>query len=106
MLDAQNLVLDLIRCLRPLVERLRVADAELAKQIANATNGVAANLAEGCGRRGADRRRVYRLAAAEAQEVKTALEVAGAWGHLDDADLAEARGLADRVGAVTYVLAR
>ena len=106
MLDAQVLVLDLIRCLRPLVERLRKTCPDLAGQLVRATNGVGLNLAEGIGRSGADKRRVYRLAAAEAQEVKAALEIAAAWAALDDADLVDARALADRVGRVTYALAR
>ena len=39
----------------------------------------------------------YRIAAAEAQETKVALEVALAWGWLDDAELDTVRSLADRV---------
>ncbi len=57
-------------------------------------------------RTGRDKRRAYRIAAAEAQEVKVALEVALAWGWLDEASVASLRALADRVGRVTYALAR
>ena len=106
MLDAQLLVLDLIRSLCPIVERVRVGDASLSTQIMRAASSVALNLAEGRERRGADRRRVYRLAAAEAQEVRAAIEVVAAWGLADETTLVAARALADRVGAVTHVLAR
>ena len=106
MLDAQVLVLDLIRCLRPLVERMRATCPDLAGQVVRAATSVGLNLAEGIRRKGADKRRVYRLAAAEAQEVKAALEIAAAWAALDDADLVDARALADRVGRITYALAR
>ena len=106
MLDAQLLALDLIRCLRPLVDRVRLGDSDLAKQLMRAASSVSLNLAEGTGRRGADRRRAYRIAAAEAQEVRAAIEVIAAWQLADDAALAEARRIADRVGGVTYVLSR
>src|SRR5262245_21810157 len=106
MLDAQLLTLDLIRCLRPLVERLRATSPDLADQLRRAATSVGLNLAEGTRRSGADKRRAYRIAAAEAQEVKAALELAAAWGALDDADLDGARTLADRVGRVTFALAR
>ena len=106
MLDAQLLVLDLIRALRPLVERMRVTQPDLAKQLVRAANGVGLNLAEGFGRYGADKRRVYRLASAEAKEVKAALEIAAAWGALDDAELVAARPLADRVARVTFALGK
>ena len=120
MLDAQLLVLDLIRTLRPLVERMRVTQPDLAKQLVRAANGVGLNLAEGFGRYGADKRRVYRLASAEAKEVKAALEIAAAevhevraalevalaWGLVAAPAIAPAQALADRVGRVTYALAR
>jgi hypothetical protein len=57
-------------------------------------------------RTGRDKKRAYRIAAAEAQEVRAALEAAVAWGWVDDAAVAAARALADRVARVTYALAR
>ena len=106
MLRAQSLVLELIRALAPLCVRLRRCAPALADQLERAATSVALNLAEGSRRAGRDRRRVYRIAAGEAQEVRAALDVAAAWGHLGAAELAAARALADQVGAVTYVLAR
>ncbi len=61
---------------------------------------------EGVRRTGRDKKRAYRIAAAEAQETKVALEVALAWGWLDESALADVRTLADRVCRVTYALAR
>ncbi len=57
-------------------------------------------------RTGRDKKRAYRIAAAEAQETKVALEVALAWGWLDEAELATVRSLADRVARITFALAR
>ncbi|MEZ4404493.1 MAG: four helix bundle protein [Kofleriaceae bacterium] len=78
----------------------------LGDQLRRAATSVALNLAEGTRRIGADKRRVYRIAAAEAQELKAALAVAVAWGYLDDAATTSAMELAERVGATTYRLAR
>ena len=106
MLDAQSLVLDLVRALRPLCEGLQVRSPGLADQLRRAATSVALNLAEGVRRTGRDKKRAYRIAAAEAQETKAALEVALAWGWLDEPALATARVLADRVARVTFALAR
>ena len=106
MLDAQYLVLDLIRTLRPLCVRLHAQSPDLADQLRRAVSSVALNLGEGVRRTGRDKKRAYRIAAAEAQETKVALEVALAWGWLDDAELATVRPLADRVARITFALAR
>ncbi|MEZ4402507.1 MAG: four helix bundle protein [Kofleriaceae bacterium] len=108
MLDAQTLVLQLIRLLRPLVAEINRSSPGLGDQLRRAATSVALNLAEGTRRIGADKRRVYRIAAAEAQELKAALAVAVAvaWGYLDDRATTSAMELAERVGATTYRLAR
>ena len=106
MLDAQLLVLDLIRALRPLVDDLATRAPDLADQVRRAATSTALNLAEGVRRSGRDKKRAYRIAAAEAHEVRAALDVAVAWGFLGADDLAAAQALADRVGRVTYALAR
>ena len=106
MLDAQRLVLDLIRALRPLCAQLALQSPDLADQLRRAASSVALNLGEGVRRTGRDKKRAYRIAAAEAQETKVALEVALAWGWLDESELADVRTLADRVCRVTYALAR
>ena len=99
MLDAQFLALDLIRALRPLCEQIARSSSDLADQLRRAATSVMLNLGEGVRRTGRDKTRAYRIAAAEAQEVKVALEVALAWGWLDEASVASLRALADRSGA-------
>jgi len=106
MLDAQFLALDLIRALRPLCEQISRSSADLADQLRRAATSVMLNLSEGVRRTGRDKKRAYRIAAAEAQEVRAALEAAVAWGWVDDATVTAARALADRVARVTYALAR
>ena len=106
MLDAQRLVLDLIRALRPLCAQLALHSPDLADQLRRSVSSVALNLGEGVRRTGRDKKRAYRIAAAEAQEAKVTLEVALAWGWLDEPDIATVRTLADRIARVTYALAR
>jgi four helix bundle protein len=106
MLDAQRLVLDLIRALRPLCAQLALHSPDLADQLRRSVSSVALNLGEGVRRTGRDKKRAYRIAAAEAQEAKVTLEVALAWGWLDEPDVATVRTLADRIARVTYALAR
>jgi hypothetical protein len=57
-------------------------------------------------RQGRDKKRVYRIAAAEAQELKTALTVAAAWGDVEAERIAAVLALAERLGAMTYRLAQ
>ncbi|MBP8807746.1 MAG: four helix bundle protein [Kofleriaceae bacterium] len=78
----------------------------LADQLRRAATSIGLNLSEGVRRTGRDKKHSYRIAAAEAQETKFALEVALAWRWLDEPAVATVRVLADRVGAVTYALAR
>jgi len=106
MFVAQTTTTELIRSLRPVVTKVRGHSPALADQLTRAATSVALNLAEGTRRSGRDQRRVYRIAAAEAQEVRAALETIHAWGYLDDDALALPRHLADRVGALTYGLIR
>ena len=106
MLEAQQLTIDLIRELRPVVVALHAQDTSIEDQLRRAVTSVALNLGEGIRRTGRDKKRAYRIAAAEAQEVKAALEVALAWGYLDEAELGPVRALADRVARITYGLAR
>ena len=106
MLDAQLLVLDLIRALRPLCEQIARQSPDLADQLRRAATSVMLNIGEGVRRTGRDKKRAYRIAAAEAREVGAALEAAVAWAWVDDAAVTAARALADRVARVTYALAR
>jgi len=59
-------------------------------------------LAEGNRRAGQDLLQFFRIAAGSAAEVRAALEVAGAWGMIDAAPVAEAE--LDRVLAMVWRL--
>jgi len=86
MLVAHEVGLEVVRLIRPVVERLRKFDNEQAKQIRNAASSAMRNLAEGAYHKGGNKRLKYEIAVGEAAEVKAALETAVAWGYLDDYD--------------------
>jgi four helix bundle protein len=91
---AYSVALDLVRALRPIVERLKSQTRDLADQIERAGTSMVLNLAEGARRGGKDQRRFYVIAHGSASEVRAALDVAAAWGWAVDAE--RARALLDR----------
>ena len=106
MFVASDVALQFVASVRSVVEAVARCDANLADQLRRAVTSAALNTAEAGRREGRDRGHRARIAGAECAEAVAALEVAAAWGALADADLVDARALADRVGRITYALAR
>jgi four helix bundle protein len=104
--ETLELALEVVRCLRPAIAPLRARDPELFAQIRAAASSLCLNLAEGNRRSGLDRRRVFRIAAGSADEVRAALRVAVAWGELRGEAVAPALALVDRVLAMLWRLTR
>ncbi len=77
----------------------------LADQVIRAAASVAANLAEGQGRRGRDRRHFYRIAYASALELDSHLRLLAGAGAIDADGTADVLALLDRVRALTWRLA-
>ena len=105
-LVALEVSLDVIRSLRRTIAPLRKSDPKLYDQIRRAASSVCLNLAEGQRRAGKDRKHLWRIAAGSAEEVRTALRVAVAWGDLSPAAVAEALALLDRVLRLVWGLTR
>ncbi|MEW6744208.1 MAG: four helix bundle protein, partial [Planctomycetota bacterium] len=84
--------------------RVRKSDPKLFDQIRRAASSVPLNIAEGSRRHGKDRLQLYRIAAGSADELRTALRVALAWGELDRPAVAEPLVLLDRVLAMLWRL--
>ena len=103
---ALEIALHIIRELRRAVSRVRRHDVKIAQQIVAAASSVAANLAEGNRRCGADRLHFFRIAAGSADETRTHLRVAVAWGWLTDADVQPALALIDRQLRLLWGLTR
>jgi four helix bundle protein len=104
--DALEVGIEIVGALRGLVTRVRQCDTELARQIVRAGSSIAANVAEGNRRVGKDRLDHFRVAAGSADEVRTHLRVAQAWGWLEADDLEQALGLLDRELAMLSRLTR
>ena len=102
--DAYDVTLDMIRALRELKARIREHDKNLSIQLCDAASSAALNLREGNRRLGKDRRYLFSVAAGSADEARGCLEVAEAWGYIDEDAAAEALDLLDRIGAMTYRL--
>ena len=91
MLVAYQVAIELVRELRPLVEKIRKHDNNLAKQLVNAMNSTVQNLAEAEMHRGGNRRLKFEIAHGEANEVKASLDLACAWGPIPDDTAARAK---------------
>ncbi len=104
MLIAYQVALEVVRELRPLVERIRKHDSTLAKQLVNAASRTVQNIAEGERHRAGNKRAKYDIAFGEANEVKGSLDLAIAWGYI--ADDAAARAKLMRLHALLWGLTR
>jgi four helix bundle protein len=103
----EQLSIDLIHALRPVVAALRAGrHAAVADQLERAGSSVALNVAEAHGRAGRDSVRVLRIAAGECREVRAALRVVAAWGYADEALLERPELVANRLGGVLFGLVR
>jgi four helix bundle protein len=102
--QALDLSLDLIQGLRGPLDLLRSSDPKLASQIRAAASSIALNLGEGRRRLGRDRRHHWSVAAGSAEEVRTALRVAAAWGAIAPSVLGESFALLDRLLAMLWRL--
>jgi len=80
--QALEVALEIVRSLRGVVRTIRRHDVKLAQQIVASAASVAANLAEGNRRSGRDRASFFRIAAGNADETRTHLRVAMAWGFI------------------------
>jgi four helix bundle protein len=93
---ALEVALEVIRSLRGVVALVRRHNAKLADQIVDAASSSAANLAEGNRRVGRDRLHFFRVAAGSADETRTHLRVALAWGWVADKEVENPLQLLDR----------
>ena len=100
--DALEVALDLITLMRPVVERIRQMDRELAAQLKNAATSIASNISEGARRLGKDRIHLWSIAAGSAAEVRTQLAIAVAWGDIEQQAIASALDRVDRILAMLW----
>ena len=94
--------LQLIRNLRAVVPEVKKFDKDLADQMRRAASSVSLNLAEGQRLTGGNQRRHYEIAHGSANEVRATLDVAAAWGWIDEA--LPQRKILDRLLALLWRL--
>ena len=86
MLRIYTTVIDVLRELRPIATRIEACDRDLARQLRRAASSMALNASEGSGCSGGTRRERYRNALGSARETGACLDVALAFGYVDEID--------------------
>ena len=94
--------IELIHSLRELIPIIKRQDRDLADQIHRAATSVALNLSEGQRLTGGNQRKHYEIAHGSANEVRAAIQVAEAWGYVDD--VVAVRHTLDRLLALLWRL--
>ena len=82
MLRIYGVILEVLRALRSVIEKLRRVDPDLARQLTRCSASLALNVAEGSYSQGRNRGARYHVALGSAREVLAVLEVADALGYL------------------------
>jgi four helix bundle protein len=82
MLRVHDVMLEVIRRMRPLVVAIERCDTNLAKQLRASASSVTLNIAEGGGAFGGTRRERYRSALGSARETLSNLRTAEAFGYV------------------------
>jgi four helix bundle protein len=91
--EVEELAIQVIEALRPLLPRINARDRPLADQITRAASSVALNIGESNYSDPGNRRARLFTAAGSANETRVALRVAAAWGHCSAADAEAAQPL-------------
>jgi four helix bundle protein len=81
MLRIYGVILEVLRALRAVIEKLRRVDPDLARQLTRCSASLALNVAEGSYSQGRNRRARYHTALGSAREALACLEVADALGY-------------------------
>ena len=84
MLRVTTIALQLVRDVAPLAARIARRDAALAKQLRDALSSAVLNVEEGAGQHGARGSQHFAIALGSAREAAVALQVAVAWGYLEE----------------------
>ena len=102
MLKIYDVMIEVMRGLREVVEAIEVHDRDLARQLRRASSSVALNISEGSGSSAGTRRERYRNALGSARETGACLDVAVACGYVEAVDA----GLLDRLDRVRATLVK
>ena len=104
--DVYDRSLELVAQLVAPAAALERRDRDLANQLRRAATSIPLNIADGRRRAGRDQQYHWRVAFGSAEEARACLQVAAAWGHVDDAAVAAPLATLDRVAAMLWRLTR
>ncbi|MDC3962037.1 four helix bundle protein [Polyangium jinanense] len=104
-LRVYGVAIEMLKMLRPVMERIGTKDPNLGYQIRRAATSVALNLSEGAYSQGRNERARWHTAMGSAAEVRACLEVADALGYIENVDEALLDTL-DRIVATLHRLTR
>ena len=102
--EAEEVAIQLIEALRPLVPRIKARDRALADQLTRAASSVALNIGEGNYSDPGNRRARFFTAAGSANETRLALRIAASWGFCSVADAESAQQLIKRILCMLWKL--
>jgi four helix bundle protein len=102
--EVEEVTIQLIEVLRPLVPRIKARDRALADQLARAASSVALNIGESNYSDPGNRRARLFTAAGSANETRLALRVAAAWGHCAVSEAEAAQALIKRILSMLWKL--
>lgn len=102
----EELAVELITALKPLVPRVRRHDRSLADQIVRSASSIALNIGEAQYSDPGNRRARFYTAAGSANETRTALRIAIAWGYFTAPDAQPPAALLERLVPMLWKLAR
>ncbi|MDC3956145.1 four helix bundle protein [Polyangium jinanense] len=105
MLRIYSVTIELLRRLRPIIEKIGGKDANLADQLRRAATSVPLNLHEGAYSQGRNERARWHTAMGSAAEVRACLDVAEALGYVDRVD-EELRNKLDHLVGTLHRLTR
>jgi len=104
-LQIYGVAIEVVRQVRPLIERIGRTDSNLADQLRRAITSVPLNLSEGCYSQGGHVRARFHTALGSAAEARACLDVAESLGYVDGVDT-KLRDALDRVIATLSRLTR
>ena len=105
MLFIYDVIIEVLRLLRPVVRAIEKHDRDLARQLKRASTSVLLNTAEGSGTRGGSRMERYRTALGSARETTACIDASLALGYIESVD-AELLDKLDRVRGTLVRLTR
>src|SRR6188472_3168487 len=101
-LKVAEVAYEVIAELRLLMPRIKRADRSLADQLLRAANSMVLNIGEAQYSDPGNRRSRFYTAAGSANETRSALRLATAWGHLSPDQVAQCDALLDEVMAMLW----